>query len=265
MSQHSNTRHHHAPGDPRGRHRAAQRAPGAPGPVGAARAGPTSRAPLPRPATTSATRTGRYLSREAAGYRRRLRETEAERDQLRAQLDRLQTAEVERLASAAGLAVAGDVWMHGAALDTLRAEDGSIDHETVTGLVADILRDRPGLRRGGTGDIGIGRGAAAAGTTTAPKVGLSALLKRGAQEKHAERPLGDVLLYATGDFAPERPNRPPWHQPRDLPYEHASTGNVVTVPLKCADTAELHGLERPSYEQDWECPEDWTRQSWGVS
>jgi hypothetical protein len=52
---------------------------------------------------------GRYLSREAASYRRRLRDTETERDQLREQLDRLQRAEVERLASAAGLQVAGDV------------------------------------------------------------------------------------------------------------------------------------------------------------
>jgi hypothetical protein len=123
---------------------------------------------------------GRYLSREAANYRRRLRETQAERDSLRIQLDQLQRAEVERLATAAGLAVASDVWMHGAALDTLRAEDGSIDRETVTGLVADIIKDRPGLRARPVGDIGIGRGAAAAGTTTGPKVGLSALFGKGA-------------------------------------------------------------------------------------
>jgi hypothetical protein len=48
---------------------------------------------------------GKFLSREAASYRRRLRDTEAERDQLRTQLDRLQSAEVERLAGDAGLQV----------------------------------------------------------------------------------------------------------------------------------------------------------------
>jgi hypothetical protein len=43
--------------------------------------------------------TERYLSRDAASYGRRLRETEAERDRLREQLDRLQRADVEPLAS----------------------------------------------------------------------------------------------------------------------------------------------------------------------
>jgi hypothetical protein len=46
---------------------------------------------------------GCYLSREAASYRRRLRETEAERDDLRGRLDRSERAEVERLAGDAGL------------------------------------------------------------------------------------------------------------------------------------------------------------------
>ncbi len=121
--------------------------------------------------------TGKFLSREAAGYRRRLRDTETERDQLREQLDRVQRAEVERLAGAAGLAVASDVWIHGASLDTLRGEDGSIDTQTVSGLVADIVKDRPGLQARPVGDIGIGRGASAAGTRQPEKIGLSQLLK----------------------------------------------------------------------------------------
>ena len=121
-------------------------------------------------------KTGRYLSREAASYRRRLRETETERDGLRARVDDLQRAEVERLAAAAGLAVASDVWQFGASLDTLRAEDGSIDRETVSGLVAEIVRDRPGLRHP-HGDVGIGRGGAAGNRK--PKIGLSDLLKSG--------------------------------------------------------------------------------------
>ena len=116
------------------------------------------------------------MSREAAAYRRQLRETQAERDTLREQLDSLQTAEVERLASSAGLAVAGDVWLHGASLDTLRAEDGAVDVEAVTGLVDAIVKDRPGLRAPQNGNIGIGLGSAARPPQPTP-VGLSALLK----------------------------------------------------------------------------------------
>jgi hypothetical protein len=122
--------------------------------------------------------TGRYLSREAARYRTRLREVERERDQLREQLCTLQRAEVERLASAAALQVAGDVWTFGAELEHLRAEDGSIDTEVVDGLVADLLRDRPQLRAQPRGDLGIGRGGTAAGRRPV-EVGLSALLKPG--------------------------------------------------------------------------------------
>jgi hypothetical protein len=122
---------------------------------------------------------GRYLSREAASYRRRLRETETERDQLRTRLESYERAEVERLAGGAGLQVAGDIWTFGATLETLRGEDGSIDSEAVDGLVKEIVHDRPGLQARVVGDLGIGRGSAAAGTPPAPEVGLSQLLKPG--------------------------------------------------------------------------------------
>ena len=121
---------------------------------------------------------GRLLSREAARYRTQLREVQAERDRLREQLDQHQTVEVERLAERAGLAVAGDVWTFGATLDTLRDDTGSIDRETVEGVVADIVKSRPGLRAPVNGDIGIGRGAAAR-PPKPPAVGLSSLLKPG--------------------------------------------------------------------------------------
>jgi hypothetical protein len=120
---------------------------------------------------------GRYLSREAASYRRRLRETETERDDLRTRLERYERAEVERFASDAGLQVASDVWQFGAQLDALRTEDGAIDAEAVSGLVGEIVKDRPGLQARPEGDLGIGRGAAAAGTRIEQPVGLSALLK----------------------------------------------------------------------------------------
>jgi hypothetical protein len=120
---------------------------------------------------------GRYLSREAAGYRRRLRETESERDDMRTRLERYERAEVERLAGDAGLQVASDVWQFGATLDTLRDENNAIDADAVSGLVSEIVKDRPGLQARPQGDLGIGRGAGAASTTTESKVGLSALLK----------------------------------------------------------------------------------------
>lgn len=122
---------------------------------------------------------GRYLSREAASYRRRLRDTEAERDQLRERVERYERTEVERLAARAGLQVPGDIWSFGAELEHLRTEDGSIDAETVNGLVADIVKDRPGLQARPVGDLGIGRGGSALGMHTKEHVGLSALLKPG--------------------------------------------------------------------------------------
>ena len=116
-------------------------------------------------------------SRERTNYRRRLRETEAERDQLRAQVDGLQRSEVERLAAQAGLAVPGDVWSFGASLETLRGESGDIDAEAVNIVVGDIVASRPGLAAVKPGDLGLGRGAAATSRTNHPKVGLSQLLK----------------------------------------------------------------------------------------
>jgi hypothetical protein len=120
---------------------------------------------------------GRYLSREAANYRRRLRETESERDGLRERLENYERDHVERVAGDAGLQVPADVWTFGATLDTLRGENGAIDNDAVNGLVKEIVNDRPGLQAQPVGDVGIGRGAAAAGTARTPEIGLSALLK----------------------------------------------------------------------------------------
>ena len=121
--------------------------------------------------------TGRYLSREAGSYRRRLRETEAERDQLRSTLDELQRGEVERLAAGAGMAVPSDLWSTGTVLANCRDDDGRIDSEVVQGLVDDVLKSRPTWRAAVNGDLGIGKGNAAGGGPS-PKVGLSALLKQ---------------------------------------------------------------------------------------
>jgi hypothetical protein len=76
-------------------------------------------------------------------------------------------------------------------------------------------------------------------------------------------PLDKVLARtAYQDFAPERPNRPPWARGH-VSAEHASTGDVATVDLAKADRANLHGLERREPEQP-ELWEDQTPESWGV-
>lgn len=79
-------------------------------------------------------------------------------------------------------------------------------------------------------------------------------------------PLDQVLARAlVEDFVPEHPNRAPWHQPTLRGVELAYTGNVAVVRLDCADRAELHGLDRPSWERDDLEPTDWTPIGWGVA
>lgn len=85
--------------------------------------------------------------REAAKYRRRLRETEAERDGLAARVERQQLREVDRLA-AERLAEPGDLRMIGGAqLEQLLTEDGDIDPAAVAAAVDELLTTRPGLAR----------------------------------------------------------------------------------------------------------------------
>ncbi len=90
---------------------------------------------------------GGKLRREAARYRRSLRDAEAERDSLRGRLDVLQRAAVERVATADGLAVPGDLWLAGVDLAELLDDGGNVDHGRVRESVAKILDDRPHWRR----------------------------------------------------------------------------------------------------------------------
>ncbi|MCD0181638.1 hypothetical protein [Micrococcus luteus] len=107
-------------------------------------------------------------NREAAKYRTRLRETEAERDTVRGQLDaahatveRLQRALVETTA-ASDLVDPADLWRHGGVeVSELLADDGTPDPEKVSAVVSDILAERrhlarprtprPDMTQGGTG------------------------------------------------------------------------------------------------------------------
>ena len=72
--------------------------------------------------------------REAARYRRQLREAETERDGLRTQLDALRRAEVDRLVTDAKLKPAA-VWAAGIDLASLLAADGTVDPAKVAQAV----------------------------------------------------------------------------------------------------------------------------------
>jgi hypothetical protein len=68
-------------------------------------------------------------SREAANYRRRLHDVEAERDGLRGRVDQLERAEVERVAAEAPyyMIQPGGLWAIGVELAELRRDDGTLD------------------------------------------------------------------------------------------------------------------------------------------
>ena len=84
-------------------------------------------------------------NREAARYRRQLRETEAQRNTLSERVERMQRSEVERLA-AQTLAVAADVWaVGGLDLATVLNEHGDIDPDAVDRFTDEMIRARPGL------------------------------------------------------------------------------------------------------------------------
>ncbi len=83
--------------------------------------------------------------KEAAKYRRRLRETEAERDQLRERLDSLQRTEVERIASAT-VAKPAALWAAGTKLEDVLDDAGNVDQRKVTEAIT-AASDALGLSR----------------------------------------------------------------------------------------------------------------------
>ena len=113
-------------------------------------------------------------SREAASYRRRLRETEAERDVLRERVTALERAEVERIAGEYPLSMTSpaDLWLVGVELEELRDDEGRLDEERVRERVRDVLEERPSWRK----EVDLG-GGARGGVPLRRSVGLSALLK----------------------------------------------------------------------------------------
>ena len=80
---------------------------------------------------------------EAAKYRRRLREAEAERDQLAEQIQALRRAEVQRQV-ADRLDDPSDLWRAGVELDELLDQDGGIEQGKVDEAAAAVTAEHPG-------------------------------------------------------------------------------------------------------------------------
>lgn len=106
---------------------------------------PTPNAPAPTEsgAHEEATSSG---NAEAAKYRRQLRDTEAERDQL---TERLRTAHTQRVEALAAdrLADPTDLWRYGTELADLTTEDGDLDNDKVTAALDALAEQRPYLAK----------------------------------------------------------------------------------------------------------------------
>ncbi|MGV0603372.1 hypothetical protein [Mycolicibacterium sp. XJ1904] len=97
--------------------------------------------------TTEAQHCQENGNREAAKWRTRLRETEAERDALAQRIATLQSREVERLASK-DLSNPADLFtLGGVTVKDLLNETGEIDTEKVSAVVTEVLGTRPGLSK----------------------------------------------------------------------------------------------------------------------
>jgi hypothetical protein len=83
--------------------------------------------------------------REAASRRVALREVEAERDQLRSEVEGFQRAEAERLASQR-LRDGSDLWTAGVELGDL-LEDGAVSDERIAAACSRLLEEKPHFAR----------------------------------------------------------------------------------------------------------------------
>ena len=100
--------------------------------------------PTPEPETAPEPE-GRDPNAEAAKYRRRLRETEAQRDELASRLDATHRALVEQQAADL-FADPADLW-HATSIDDLRGDDGLIDPERATSEIERVLTAKPHWRK----------------------------------------------------------------------------------------------------------------------
>ena len=84
-------------------------------------------------------------NREAAKYRKRLRDTEAERDRLADRLQTMQRAEAERLAGE-HLTKGAALWIGGTELADVLDDDGLVDSDKVAAR-AEEVREEFGIRK----------------------------------------------------------------------------------------------------------------------
>jgi hypothetical protein len=91
---------------------------------------------------------GAQKGNKEAQYRVQRNEARAERDALTQRVERMQRAEVERLATEAGLSHGSDVFtLSGNGPADYLTESGDVDPARVAADVAAVLEERPGLRK----------------------------------------------------------------------------------------------------------------------
>jgi hypothetical protein len=96
--------------------------------------------------TAEATEPDAKPDREAARYRRQLRETEAKATTLATRLEAMQRREVERMA-AEHLQTPADLWLTGPELAELLDDQGDIDPAKVSAACGNVVETRPGWKR----------------------------------------------------------------------------------------------------------------------
>lgn len=84
---------------------------------------------------------------EAAKWRVRLRETETERDALKARVGDMQAAEVARLATGPGALHDGQDLLLTTKIDDLLDDEGNLDPEKVSEAVATLVEKKPHLAK----------------------------------------------------------------------------------------------------------------------
>ncbi|MBM7807657.1 hypothetical protein JOD57_003494 [Geodermatophilus bullaregiensis] len=114
-------------------------------------------------------------NREAAAYRRKLRDAEAERDRLASAVTTYQRRDAEALVGSRLLSPA-DLWVAGAKLEDLLADDGTVDPAKVDAAVDTVLEARPHWKPQGPRvprDMGQGQrgGTVGGGTSWADVIG----------------------------------------------------------------------------------------------
>lgn len=123
---------------------------------------------------------GTAPNREAAKYRTRLREVEAERDALRDRLDTVDRGRAEAMAAegATRLHKGTDLWISGATLEDVRNEAGELDPAKVELIRDAVLAERPYLRQNKWGSSGIDQGVRGTGGKPRSEPRMGAIFER---------------------------------------------------------------------------------------